>query len=74
MWGYCCFLGIAIDIIKYVNGIGNCSREQYLCIEHGRALRVIVSVIALSTSVWTSIEVAASKRLQIQGSVIKEYY
>ena len=72
--GYVGKVTCTIDIIDYVNGIGNCSREQYLCIEHGRALRVIVSVIALSSSVWTSIEVAASKRLRIQGSGIEEHY
>ena len=35
---------VAIDHIDYINGIGNRSLEQYVCIRDGRALRVIVEV------------------------------
>ncbi len=37
-------LRLDIDHIDYVNGIGNRSREQYVYINDGCALRVIVEV------------------------------
>ena len=65
-------LSTTIDIIDYVNGIGNCSRELYFCINDGRALRVIVRPMALWSSIRSSIEDVASKRRQIESSGIKE--
>ena len=58
--------------MDYVNGIGNCSRELYVCINDGRALRVIVRPMALWSSTRSSIEGVGSKRQQIESSGIKE--
>ena len=35
---------MTIDHIDYVNGIGNHSREQYICVRNGYTLRVMVEV------------------------------
>ena len=69
-------MSITIDIRDYVNGIGNRSREQYVCIalNDGRALRVIVRSMALWSSMCPSIEGVASKRRQIESSGIEELY
>ena len=34
----------AINTIDYVNGIGNCSREQYVCVRDGYTLRAMIEV------------------------------
>ena len=43
-------------------------------LNNGRALRVIVSILALYVSTRTSTEVAASKKLLVQCSGIEEHY
>ena len=68
MWDWLLFLlASPIDIRDYVNGIGNRSREQYVCI-------VIVKSMALWSSMCSSIEGVASKRRQIESSGIEELY
>ena len=48
-------------IIETVNGTGNRSHEQYICIHDGCALCVMVEVNGFSSSTCISILVTASK-------------
>ena len=53
------------DHIDYVNGIGNHSHEQYVCIRDGCALRVIVEVDGfVEFYICIGIEVTVSKEQQ----------
>ena len=60
-----------LRIIDYVNRIGNCSCELYICINDGRALHVM-RPMALFCSMCSDIEGVASKQQQIETSGIKE--
>ena len=65
----------SIDTRDYVNGIGNRSREQYVCIERWPRIPCYSEAdMALSSSTCTSVDVLASKRRQTQSSETEEQY
>ena len=57
-----CF-GTDIDIVDYVNGIGNSARCLRCTVQHGRALRVVHVASTLAT--WSSSSIKRETRREL---------